>query len=351
VNGIEVQDCTNATGVEEIFRTPRPDPRKPEEMIDIEARVTIKVDDVDRAAKSVRALVVQHGGAVSLDSQSSSERSQDQLNVRIPSARFEQFFDALGTVGTIRQREVKMSDVTLEVHDADVVLRNLEATLKRYEAILQQAKEVKDVLAVEVELARVRTSIDKMRVHLALLRDRVSRATVAIVLFVPRSFDSVEFDQNFFPALRATTLVDLREGTDANAYIGGGLSFQFTNLFSSAPGLTRGTVFDFELDRSCCGSQPEESKYAFAFLVGGDYYSALLGAGRRRWFNPFIGWRTGVTGVERHVDFAAGVSVGLEILKTKGTAIDLRSGAIGLVGNPKGPHAAVLSSFNLSAAF
>jgi hypothetical protein len=38
-------------------------------------------------------------------------------------------------------------------------------------------------------------------------------------------------------------------------------------------------------------------------------------------------------------------------LKTKGAAIDLRSGALGLVGNPRGPHAAVLSSFNLSAAF
>src|SRR5262249_50253095 len=140
---------------------PSTDQHVPEEMIDIEASVTIKVDDLERATKAARALVLEHGGTISLDSQNSSEACQGQLSVRIPTARFEHFFDALGSIGVVRQRSVKMSDITLEVHDTDVLLRNLEATLKRYEAILQQAKDVKEVLAVELELARVRTSLDK----------------------------------------------------------------------------------------------------------------------------------------------------------------------------------------------
>ena len=169
---------------------PLPDgaPQITDEPIDIEARLGILVEDVSRSASQVTALVAQHGGTVTLDlrtEKSSEDAGEARLQVRVPAPRFDSFFDAVTQVGSVRGREIKKRDVELEIHDTDLLLRNLEATMRRYEEILGQAHDVKDVLAIENELNRVRADIDQTKGRLAWLRDRVARATVVIQLSSP----------------------------------------------------------------------------------------------------------------------------------------------------------------------
>jgi len=246
-----------------------------------------------------------------------------------------------------------MRDVGLEVRDTDVLLRNLEASMRRYEEILQRANDVKDVLAVEAELNRVRTNIERTQAHLGWLRDRVSRATIAVRLYAPRPLlETVVSNATLFPGLRASSMIDVREGSSAESYLGAGLSFRFLRLFGGrAEETTRGAILDFDVVRSCCGSHPERSRYAFTFLLGGDYYSGLLGAGRRRWLNPYIGWRIGLADTHRRADFAGGIVVGIDLLKTQRATLDLQARALGLVGNADGAHAVVQPSLGFSIAF
>ena len=262
---------------------PLPDgaPQITDEPIDIEARLGILVEDVSRSASQVTALVAQHGGTVTLDlrtEKSSEDAGEARLQVRVPAPRFDSFFDAVTQVGAVRGREIKKRDVELEIHDTDLLLRNLEATMRRYEEILGQAHDVKDVLAIENELNRVRADIDQSKGRLAWLRDRVARATVVIRLYSPNAQKAQE-GASFFPGLRATSFVDLREGSRAEWYTGGGISLRFANLWSPGATTVRGMVLDFDIARSCCGSHPENSDYGVSGLIGGDYYSSMLGGG------------------------------------------------------------------------
>jgi hypothetical protein len=326
------------------------------ETIDIEAALTIQIDDVALGAALVRGLVRDSQGVVILDNRSSAseQRPQVDLQIRLPSPRFDPFFESLTKIGRVRAREVKTRDIGFDLRDTDVLLENLEAARRRYEEILQRANEVKDVLGVEAELERVRTNLDRTRAHLAWLRDRAARATISVRLFSSAQTSSAlePSDATFFPALRASSLLDVREGVAPTAYLGAGLSFRFLRLFGGrADTTTRGVMLDIDVVRACCGSQATRGAYAYSVLVGADYYSGFLGGGGRTWFNPYLGFRLGATDTDRRGDFAGGLVLGLEIFKTERTSLDLQARALGLVGNADGPHAAMLPSLGFSAAF
>ena len=61
----------------------------------------------------------------------------------------------------------------------------------RLEKLLEQAKDVKEALAVEKELGRITTDIERMEGRLKRLRELISFSTIT-VQFKPRPSDHVE---------------------------------------------------------------------------------------------------------------------------------------------------------------
>lgn len=322
------------------------------EMIDREARVVIEVKDVAAATEATRTLANAHDARVTLENRNEAEYPEVNLQVRVPLAAFDAFFAGLVALGDVRGRELQARDVSLEIRDTDLLLRNLEALAKRYEELLARATDVKDMLAIEKELDRVRTNIDRTKAHALWLRDRVARGTIAVRFFASRPSERIVTDSTFYPGVRGSALVDFREGESAVGYAGLGLSFRLLELFGSSRGsTTRGAVFDIDVARKAFGASPRRSDYAFNALVGGDYYSALLGGGARRFLNPYIGFRVGVFGTQGRGDLALGVVLGLELVKTKWATLDVQARGLGLLGNPDGVHAAVQPSLGANFAF
>ena len=103
----------------------------------------------------------------------------------------------------------------------------------------------------------------------------------------------------------------------------------------------RAITLDVDIAHAAMTDRPTGSDYAYLFLAGIDLYSELLGGGRRKFFNPYLGFRAGYAIDEWLDDFAFGGVIGVDLIKTKAALLDLNARVLGLVGNSQGPHIAL----------
>jgi hypothetical protein len=327
-------------------------PSAQHEMIEVEARFSIQSDDVGASAARFRAITRAAGGTITLDSATQGgAASEATFEVRVPIAQYDSLASALDSVGKVRAREVKATDVTKSFHDTELLLANQEAALKRYEEILKDAKTVTEVLEVEHQLERLRAQIDRLKGDLAWTEDKVLRATLRVRIFPSESAPEAVFapEATLYPGARGVILYDLRGPGQTYGYAGGGLSFAWKDVLGIK--FSRAFVVDVDLAHAAFTNGPPSSSYAFLGLVGSELYSGLLGGGRRTFLNPYLGWRMGFAETEARGDFAIGGVVGLDLLKTKNVILDAHLRALGLVGSDLGAHAVLAPGLGLSVSF
>jgi hypothetical protein len=315
----------------------------PAEMFDIEARLTLEVDKINEAREVVRKMVKEYGGNVIGDElNADGSASEANFELRIPSPRIDQFLDGINGVGRVKARDVKARDVGKEYHDSLLLLSNLETTMARYNDILQKAKDVKEILAIETELARLRTQIDQVKGNITWLKDRTARSTVYLRLIPVRpDYDLDVPEPKFFPGLRASYLLDARGEGEKDKFVGFGLSLQFARAFT----------IDIDGMRKVGDGGAFEGLQAFLVTMGGDIYSDYFGAGRRRWLNPYLGARAGYARILGLNDFAATGVAGLEIFKSKTFLVDVQFRLHGFFGNKQGAHVGLQPSAGFNFAF
>ena len=174
------------------------------------------------------------------------------------------------------------------------------------------------------------------------MQDRVDRSTLHVYLASPRSDqpDAVVIGQaKIYPGVRMAYLEDFRSGGESQGYLGGGLSLRFNRDI--------GIEVD-GLRRSRNGSSARGLE-VFVATLGGEVFSDFLGNGRRRWLNPYLGWRLGYARFEAHSGFAFAGAVGVELLKTRALSIDLAARLFGLIG--RSAHMAVQPAIGVNVAF
>lgn len=174
----------------------------------------------------------------------------------------------------------------------------------------------------------------------------MASATIRVRFFPSATSEDAVFapTATLFPTLRTTMMFDLRSETQRIGYVGGGLSLQFKPF-------ARAITLDFDVARAAVADKPTFSDWSYTFLVGLDLYSDLLGGGRRKFVNPYLGFRVGYSISEGAGDFAFGGVVGIDVIKTKVVLLDVGARVLGLVGNDQGPHVAMGPSASFSFAF
>ena len=85
--------------------------------------------------------------------------------------------------------------------------------------------------------------------------------------------------------------------------------------------------------------------------LGGEMYSDFLGGGKRRFLNPYLGYTLGYARFLGHNEGVLGVTLGLELVKTKAITVDLNARALGLFFGGDGTHAAIEPVFSISVPF
>jgi hypothetical protein len=85
--------------------------------------------------------------------------------------------------------------------------------------------------------------------------------------------------------------------------------------------------------------------------LGGEFYSDYLGAGRRSWFNPYLGVRAGYGRMEGNNQAVVGGTFGLEIFKSDLAVLNLDLRVLGAFGDDLGSHLLVQPALGVNFAF
>ncbi len=161
---------------------------------DLQARKLVKrgnislvVTDYDEISQKIEVLL---GGAngyiensnVSVYQRNVANRSidyrQGNMTLRVPSDQFKTVYQALLQLGEVAYQEQTSEDLTNIYRDTYNEVKNLEVREQALRRIMEKADQIKDIIAVENELSRVRGEINRLTGNLQQWDRLVDMATI-----------------------------------------------------------------------------------------------------------------------------------------------------------------------------
>jgi hypothetical protein len=149
--------------------------------------VTVRVDDVVKAADRAVGIATVAGGVVGGDRRTLDDgRSEAQLVLRVPADKFASTLDELAKqLGHEESRAIQTQDVTEEVVDLDARLATQRASVARVRQLLARARTIGEVVAVESELTRREAELASLEQRMQRLSDLVALSTITLNLRGP----------------------------------------------------------------------------------------------------------------------------------------------------------------------
>jgi hypothetical protein len=149
---------------------------------------SIEVDSLSLGIGRVRLLAARVGGFVANTSiqQGRDQGKIAQLEIRLPSSRFEEAIAGLQPIGKLETVNVSAEDVGEEYVDVQARAANAHRLEQRLiEVLATKTGKLSDILNVERELARVREDIERMEGRARYLRTRSAISTLSITVHEP----------------------------------------------------------------------------------------------------------------------------------------------------------------------
>jgi hypothetical protein len=150
--------------------------------------ITVRVDDVNRAAAELVSLATGAGGFVGGDQrQIDAGRSTATLTLRIPADKFTGALDQIGHIsgGKEQSRQVSTQDVTANVVDLDARIAAQQASVDRVRALLAKAQTIAEITSVEGELSRREADLESLKGQQRSLQDLTALSTITVTLLGP----------------------------------------------------------------------------------------------------------------------------------------------------------------------
>ncbi|MDT9594365.1 DUF4349 domain-containing protein [Nocardioides zeae] len=208
------------SGADGTERAPGADaPREP--AIIATGTVDLEADDVAEARRDVQRVADEAGGQVvgeETTTDADGEADGSRLELRVPSAVFDETMTALEGVAEVVSASRSLDDVTTQVVDTEARVRAQQASLTRIEALLGEAEDLAEIVSIEAELTRRQSELDGLSAQLAYLQDATAYSTLTV--YLERTDDDTEeqtTDDDGF-------LAGLTDGWDALASFGGGVA-------------------------------------------------------------------------------------------------------------------------------
>jgi Domain of unknown function (DUF4349) len=292
----------------------------PEQLV-VEGALQVRVGQLAGLVPALRAEVERMGGRIVEEQLSGADAAWSaQLRLRLPPAQLEALVSWFSRRGDILEKRISASDVSKQLFDHDLALKNAQVTLERLEAILRQGGlSMQDVLAIERELTRLRGEIESIKGQAEFLRDRVALATLDV--WIAAKGEPVHLaEAKAYPGVRAAALILLDPDGRERSRLGVGLVVH--SVFRAA-------TLEVELFRA--DDHTPDASTAVIATFGGAVYSDFFGRGERRFGNPYLGARLGYGYLDAH-RFAVQGEVGVELFKSKRVALDVNARLAGLIG-------------------
>lgn len=145
--------------------------------------ISLTSKDVGETRREVQRIVDAQGGDVTEENTETDDdgaAAYARMVIRVPSPTFGTTMEALEKAGPLRSSTRGSEDVTTQVIDTGVRVRAQEASLKRVELLLAEAKSLKDVIWIESQLTTRQAELDSLKSQQTWLKDQTSLSTVTV---------------------------------------------------------------------------------------------------------------------------------------------------------------------------
>lgn len=152
----------------------------------LNANVTLEVGtNLTETMDSLQMLADRYQGFVAESRHSGQEPGyrEGYAVLRVPSRHFQAVLAELAELGTVTNRHTYTEDVGDQLVDLEARQTTAEQREQRLLELIDQATEITDLIALESELARVRSEIEMLAAQRKKLRDLVDYSTFTIHLY------------------------------------------------------------------------------------------------------------------------------------------------------------------------
>jgi PKD repeat protein len=131
------------------------------------------LDEINRIAQSYRGYVV------SSNNWKSGERIYGYISIRVPAQHFSDAMDTIAQLAVeVSARSTSAQDVTEDYIDLTARLSNLETTRGQLLAIMAEAKEIEDILAIQMQLTSIGEQIEQIKGQMQYLEQTSSTSLI-----------------------------------------------------------------------------------------------------------------------------------------------------------------------------
>ena len=145
--------------------------------------VSLRSDDVDEARFGVQALVDEHAGSIA-DEKTETDKTgaalRSRMVLRVPSEDFDDVMSGLADLAQLASTTSSAEDVTTQMIDVDAQIKVQEASVQRVRQLLTRAQSIRDIMAIESELANRQAQLDSLTQQQAYLENQTSLATIRV---------------------------------------------------------------------------------------------------------------------------------------------------------------------------
>ena len=146
--------------------------------------MTLGTQTYEQSLSSLRSQCEDMGGWVSYASESamSSGLRRAYLTLRVPAEQLDEYLSGTSGLGRVISRDESATDVTESYHDTQARLETQQALMARLQALVTDAADLSDLLALESQIADTQYEIDRLQSSLNSTDRQVSYATVDVTL-------------------------------------------------------------------------------------------------------------------------------------------------------------------------
>ncbi|MBN9417832.1 hypothetical protein ABS71_11485 [bacterium SCN 62-11] len=157
--------------------------------------LTLRVVALTETSEQIRAKAAELGGFISNSrfDVNSQQAESATIEAKVPSEKLDPFMQDLESLGKVLSKSETAEDVTEQFVDMEARRSNLQREEERLLVILKSAGGLKDLLAVEQELARVRGELEQIQGKLKHLNYQADYSTVAVTLTTTAQGSTVAF--------------------------------------------------------------------------------------------------------------------------------------------------------------
>lgn len=151
-----------------------------------EANLKIITKNLQSISEQVNQIVKTYDGYLANSNQWQSNRKYYRFTLKIPQKNFKATVAELEKLGAINSKQISSRDITKQYIDLQSRRKSFKAQEERYLELLQQAKNVEDMLKIEKELNRIRRKIEQIQGQLNYYNNKIDFSTINVTFTEPK---------------------------------------------------------------------------------------------------------------------------------------------------------------------